>query len=300
MKLSINQVENFYENHPNNTTKNFKKNHQGPVLRILNSCLEGKGDADVVTCMKDPDAVAKKIMDKYDNPNTQKFYFQALLFLIDEYPHLKNQLNRERYFNFWQGSKIVKQEHDEGKPKIDGVDYEDIKEKVSKKFGEDSPEALFIDFYEEVPLRLDYHDIRIDMPEASKNLNMSTGVLTLKDYNKTKDKYGDKDITLSSGLLNKIKKQLGEKTYLFYFSKTTQGQKIGKILKEAGVENGTMNTLRHSVHSKPMSTEDRVEMARRSGHAPTTSLSYRRPIPNAMLTDDEIGDMIRDYQSRKM
>lgn len=301
MKLTIGQVKTFYENHPNNTTNNFKKNHQGPVLRILDRCLEGSGNGDVVACMKKPDEVAKKIMDKYDNPNTQKFYFQALLFLIDEYPQLKAQLNRERYFNFWQGSKIVKQEHDEGKPKIDGIDYNEIKEKVYKKFGEDSSEALFIDFYEEVPLRLDYHDIRVDMPDEAKNLNTETGVLTLKKYNKTKEKYGDKTITLSTELLNKIKKQLGDKTYVFYFSKTTQGQKIGKILKEAGIENATMNTLRHSVHTKEMSTEERVEMARRSGHAPATSLAYRRPVPvpSPDLTDEEIGELIRDYQIRK-
>ena len=272
MKISLAKVQKFFDNHPNNQTKNFKQNHEKPIIRILQLCL-GIED-DVIKCLKDPEAVAKKILDKYTNTNTVKFYFQALLFLIDNYPGLDAKIGRGQYYDYWLGSKVMKAEEDLAKPPIDNIDYDDIKEKVNDQFGLESEESLFIDFYEQAPLRLDFHDIYVNDKTKSNNLDLKTKKLTMKVYNKTSDKYGDKIIPLTQGLIDKVGrfKTSGK---LFSFSRTTQGAKIKRILQESGID-GSMNTLRHSVHSKDMTPAERVELARRSGHAPETSVMYKR------------------------
>ena len=275
MPLTIEKVKNFYDNHPNNTTPNFLKNHQAPVLRILALCLDETGD--VLECLKDPEGVVQTIMNKYSNPNTIKYYLQSLLFLVDEYPGLAKRVPRDKYYDYWLGSKVYKKEEDETTLKPPNIEYQDIQEKVNETFGENSIESLFIDFYEEAPLRLDFHDIRINDENASNNLDLETRILKMDEYNKTQKKYGTKKIKLSKSLVEKIKNIRGTSGKVFPFSKTTQGAKIKKMLEEAGFKGATMNTLRHSVQSKDMSPLERVEIARRAGNAPTTSVDYKRP-----------------------
>lgn len=286
MKISIQQAKEFFENHPQNTTPNFKKNHQAPVLRLLNDCLEVQDD--IVDCLSDAREVIDKIKNKYKNHNTIKYYLQALLFFVDSFPNLRDFVNRDEIFKAWQASKLTMIEGEEERKKnIANIEYDDIKEKVYEKFGSNSQEALFIDFYEEVPLRLDFYDIKLfrntkDLPEDDvppKYLNLETGRLFMKDYTKTKNKYGDKEVYLSKELMEKIKYNLKNKPreYLFKFKNKDPSAAIKTLLRQAGIINASMNTLRHSVHTKTMTPEERIEMARRSGHAPETSLDYRRP-----------------------
>ena len=54
--ISVEEVENFFENHPNNTSPNFIKNHASPVLRLLHDCLDVKND--IVTCLKPVDKLS--------------------------------------------------------------------------------------------------------------------------------------------------------------------------------------------------------------------------------------------------
>ncbi len=274
MKLSVEQVEDFYQKHPNNSTKNFLKNHMKPVLRLLSLCLDETDD--VVECLQNPKEVAQKVMDTYENPNSAKFYFQALLFLIDNYPGLAKHVNREKYKTYWEGSKIVKAEHDQRTPKPDNIDYSVIAAAVEEEYGKDSEEALFINLYYEMPMRLDYHDLYVDDPDKANYIDTTKKKIIVNEYNKTSKKYGPKKYSLSAKLIKQIMNQKKEKQKLFsFFTKSTQGKKIKEMLKNAGID-GTMNTLRHSRHSVEMSPDERVELAGRSGHAPTTSVSYIR------------------------
>ena len=286
MKISIDQAKEFFEQHPQNTTANFKKNHQNPVLRILRVCLEEEDD-DIVECLSDAPAVIKKITDTYDNHNTIKFYLQALLFFVDQYPKLADHVDRKAFFDAWNKSKVVMiDKEEERKKSIPNIEYEEIEKKVYKKYGVNSQEALFIDFYQESPVRLDFYDIHIfnktkdlpkDMPD--KYVNLETRRLLFKNYTKTKNKYGDKEIYLSEDLVDKIKTNLknNPRDRLFKFKNKDPSAAIKTLLSGAGIKNASLNTLRHSVHSQELSPEERIETARRSGHAPETSLSYRRP-----------------------
>jgi glycerophosphoryl diester phosphodiesterase len=290
MKISVEQAKDFFDKHPNNTTKNFLKNHQAPLLRTLNLCLEEKDD--VSACLSDTEAVIKKITDAYQNPNSRKYYLQSVLFFVDGYPGLANHVDRKKYFDAWSASKVVTYETEQEKPKKENIDYEEIEQKVQKKYGVNSQEALFIDFYKEVPVRLDFYDIHVynktkDLPEdlPDKYLNLETRRMFFKKYNKTNNKYGDKEIYLSQDLVDKIKYNLkhNPRDNLFRFKNKDPGSAIKTLLNKAGIKNATMNTLRHSVHSQKLTAEERVELARRSGHSVETSVSYKRPSPEPTI-----------------
>jgi len=280
--ISVEDVEQFYESHPNNTTPNFWKNHAAPVLRLLHDCLNVKND--VATCLKPVDKVVKQVKLKYKNPNTIKFYLQALLFLVDEYPELKEKVNRQKYYDAWQASKVVKAEFDaEEKPKKTGPTIENIQQKVDEKFGEDSMESLYVSVYRKTPVRLDYQDIKIfgtmaQVPDdQEKYLVLQSKKIVMHNYNKTANKYGTKEIKLDTELMNKIKASLKKtpRDQLFVFSNSNPTKAISNILRKAGIEKGSLNTLRHAVASQEMTAEDRVKLARIAGHAPTTSVDYK-------------------------
>lgn len=280
--ISVEQVEAFFENHPNNDDKNFLKNHAAPVLRLLHDCLDVKND--IITCIRPVDKVVQKVKQKYQNPNTIKYYLQSLLFLVDEYPGLKDKVNRQKYYDAWEASKVVKIEFDaEEKPKKTGPSIESIQDAVDKKFGADSIESLYIAIYRQAPVRLDYQDIKVfgslnQVPEdTEKYLVLQSKKLIMHHYNKTDKKYGTKEIKLSPELMNKIKASLKKqpRDQLFVFSNSNPTKAISNILRKAGIAGGSLNTLRHAVMSEEMTPEDRVKLARVAGHAPTTSVDYK-------------------------
>jgi len=279
MKLSVEQVQEFYKNHPQNETANFLKNHSAPVLRLFSDCLEVKGN-DVIKCLKKSKDVLEKVKTKYTNPNTVKFYLQSLLWLIDQYPGLAKAVPRDKYFDAWQASKVLMIEHtNTQKAEQPYVPYSDIQEKVDTKYGPESMESLFISFYKEVPARLDFYNIMIGGNNtADKYLVPDRATLVMRKYNKTSDKHGTKEIKLSKELMDKINASLksNPRLELIVFSNRNASKAIVNLLKGAGIK-GSLNTLRHSIMSDPKTTpEERVELAKKAGHSITTNMDYIR------------------------
>lgn len=301
-------LKTFYEKHPQNTTANFLKNHYAPVRRLLKDCLEVEED-DFAMCLKPVDSVIKKVKATYKNPNTLKFYLQALLFLIDEYPGLAEKVNRQKYYDAWEASKVVKAEFDEQKPVKGQVSIDEIQEKVDEEFGDSSIESLYISVYREAPVRLDYQDIKVygtmkQVPkDEPKYLVLQSKKLVMNEYNKTSKKYGTKEVKLSDEVMEKVKQSLKKnpRDQLFVFSNSNPTKAISNILRKAGIEKGSLNTLRHAVSSEDRTPEERVKLARVAGHAPDTSVSYKRPpkgmtkmnVPDELV--DVIEEMIEEY-----
>jgi len=280
MPITTAQVEDFYSGHEKGGDKIWWKNHVAPILRLLNECLEVKDD--LVSCLKPVDEVVELVKAKYENPNTIKYYLQALLFLVDTYPGLKDKVPRDKYHTAWLDSKVVKIDFDEKKEPTKNTDINTIQETIDKFYGEDSVESVFVKFYREVPLRLDFNDIFVygtlkKVPEdVDKFLVLQNKKVYLKKYTKTAEKYGEKEIKLSDELVASIKKSLAKKPRekLFVFTNSNLSKAISGMLRKAGID-GTMNTLRHSVMSQE--DIDRPEMARRAGHSVETNMAYRRP-----------------------
>jgi hypothetical protein len=293
--MSLQEINNFYESHEKAEDKNWLKNHQAPIKRLFDECLD-IGD-DIVHCLKSPKKVIKQIKDKYENPNTVKFYLQALLFLIDNYPGLADKVKRDQYYDAWQASKVVKAEQDSEGPKIPDVGLDVIDKAIVEKYGVDSMENLFIKWFMEVPTRLDFFDVKIDDKSADKYLNTEKGEVVMKKYNKTDDFYGKKNIKLSPELMVLIRKSLEKlpRENLLVFANGNPSKAVVNILKGAGLK-GSMNTIRHAVASVQMSPEERVKLAKKMGHSAETSVKYKRPKPGFTRVDvpDHLVEVVQD------
>ena len=295
MPITQADIDNFYASHEKSGDKNWMKNHHAPVSRLLKECLDLNDD--LVHCLKSPKKVIKQIKDKYENPNTVKFYLQALLFLIDNYPELADKVKREEYYDAWQASKVVKAEQDAEGPKISNIDIEEIDSAILKKFGKSSMEYLFIKWFREVPVRLDFFDVKIDDKSADKYLNTEKGEVVMTKYNKTDTHYGKKNIKLSDELMTMINASLEKlpRTDLFVFANGNPSKAVTNILKGAGLK-GSMNTIRHAVASVEMTPEDRVKLSKKMGHSPTTSVAYKRPKKGFTRVDvpDHLVEIVQD------
>ena len=279
MKLTVEQVQEFYNNHPQQADSvNFDKNHSKPILRLIKDCLDIQGN-DVAACLKKAEETIQKVKNKYTNKNTIRYYLQALLFLVDGYPGLAKAVPRAAYFKAWSASKLdtiglAKEQ----KETIKAIPYDEIEKMVDAKYGADSMESLFIAFYKEVPLRLDFQDIMIGIPEADKNLDIKKKTVTMKTYNKTAEKYGEKVYNLSKELMKKIKAslKLNPRLQLINFANKNASKAISNLMVGAGIPGGSAMTLRHSLASANMTNEERVDLADKMAHSPATNLQYAR------------------------
>jgi hypothetical protein len=144
-------------------------------------------------------------------------------------------------------------------------------------------ESLYVSVYRKTPVRLDYQDIKVygtmaQVPDdQEKFLVLQSKKIVMHHYNKTDKKYGTKEIKLDTELMDKIKASLKKqpRDQLFVFSNSNPTKANSNILRKAGIDKGSMNTLRHAVMSQEMTPEDRVKLSRIAGHSPTTSVEYK-------------------------
>jgi hypothetical protein len=280
--LTLIDVRDFYDTHEKNTSKVWFNNYFNPVKRLFTDCLAVKSD--IIVCLKRYDDVIQQINEKYQTAETVKYYLRALLFLIEGYPGLKDTVKKDKYVIAYDVAKMQAMNDLAEKPVKANVPYNLIKEKVVARYGEYSREMLLVDFYEQVPVRLDLDDIyvyanssMVATPAPGKYLNLKSKILTMVIYNKTNDKYGDKVIRLSDELILKIRKYLKPEQDVLFIFPMSQGKFIANMLRAAGIDGATMGTLRHSIASKEMTAAERIETARVSGHSAQESLQYRRP-----------------------
>ena len=282
MKVTQAQAEGFFANHEKADVKTFLQNYQAPVLRILADCLD-KND-DVVKCLNQPSKVIASINNNknFKSINTKKLYLQALLWFVDHYPGMKDNVPREDYFNAWNTSKVeaseTMKEYDVPSPGV-------IQQAVDKKYGKDSIESLYISFYREVPMRLDYKDIKVysnekGIPEDQKKFVLYTGnKFVAKEYNKTSKKHGMAEYNLSPELIQKIKNSLKKqpRDQLFIFSNQEPSKAISNLLKGAGL-NMSLNGLRHSVSMSAKTPEEKAQLAQKMKHSVNTAQKYRQQV----------------------
>jgi hypothetical protein len=267
--MDMNTIKTFYENHPNNDGKLFMKNTFEPMKRLLDLGLskpDFKGTQD---------EFIKLIEDnpKWASDATKSFYLRAVLWFLVHYLKAKNIKKVDKALSASTISKI------ENKPEIANIPIEDIQAGIQEYYGAGSMEDIFIQTFQAVPSRLDYYDIKIDDPEASKNYSTKTGTLIMKDYNKTAKNHGAKKVKLSPELQALINASLAEnpREDLIIFGNADLSKAIRLILRKSGFPGTSLNTLRHSVASKPkMTPMERVELAKLMAHRPTKNLEYKR------------------------
>lgn len=305
MKITKSQAENFFENHPKAEVKTFSQNYERPMMRILNECLDENDD--VVHCLKDHTKVIKSIIDSYTNVNTRKVYLQAIIWFIDNYEGIKEHVPRNEYLYAWEESKLAVIDNPKEYSAVPTP--EQVQEAVDKSYGKDSIESLYIAFYREVPMRLDYKDIKVfgsnnQVTQGQKKYVVyQSKKFVAEEYNKTSKKYGEAEYKLSPELIQKIKDSLKKqpREQLFVFANANPSKAISGLLRGAGL-NMTLNTLRHSVSNVAQTPQDKVQLARKMKHSIYTARKYREQIKGDTISIEipraremEIKELILDY-----
>jgi len=284
MSITLVKLETFYEEHEKATLKTFKNNYYNPIERLVRDCLELSETDDVVPCLKDHADVIGKVKETYSNLNTIKFYLQAIVWLVTNHPNLSRKIGKratEAYVKAWEVSKSEQMLEQASTPKPTYPKYETIQKTIDEHYGKRSLESMFVMLYGETSKRLDYGEIQVVasknlIPDTGNYLVIQGGNMVFREYNKTSERYGETKIKLSSGLMTKVRKHLKDNPRDLLFTFTNQSVWISKMLKEAGFQDGNMTWLRHSVASQPMTAEQRVEVAKRSGHSLQTSINTYR------------------------
>lgn len=302
MVLTQEKVIEWYGEKSEGKPKTFMSNYANPVFRILGECLGEKDD--VIKCLKKPQDVFEKIYLKSENVNTRKVYLQAFLWLIDNHPTIKDKVKREVYFQEWNKSKLITVEA--GPKEYDMIPSAEIQNKVDTKYGKGSMESLFINFFREVPMRLDYQDIKFE--PADKWIDMKKGEVTFVTWSKTSKNKDPKTIKLSKELMKMINESLARnpREQLIEFSNANASKAVSNLLKGAGLEGMTMNHLRHILANEDVDTiEKKVEKANVMGHSPATGYKYRKQIKSDKTTfevpnehAEAIEKIIQDFLSK--
>ena len=92
--------------------------------------------------------------------------------------------------------------------------------------------------YDEVALRKDFDDVRLvfDDPDESvqRYINVKTGVLVIKDFNKTSKRYAEVRHMLSAKMLEKVRQVATEREYLLTLRTETLFKKMKHIVPKMG------------------------------------------------------------------
>ena len=252
----------------------------------IHKVLEALGGLDdVVHCCNT--RVAEYIYETYDNVGTRQAVFLSFLKAIDTYPDLQDAINpfvRHRIYEGYEASKLAARERAIQTQLTEKVErFDSIVAKIEKHFAPLSDEVLLINMYDEIALRKDFDDIKLVSQDPDETemrwINVRTGELVIKDFNKTNKRYGEVRHTLSAKMLQKIKQVYLEREWLLTLKSETLFKKMKSVVPKIGSQ-----LLRKSKVStetegaKLLDAEVRHGLWNQMKHSPETQLTYRREI----------------------
>ena len=143
---TLTEIEQFYENHPNNIKgSSFIKNYLMPMRRLLNLALETKNFKGTMVGWIE----LIETNPEFRTANTRQFYLRTLLFFMGEY---RKKKDLQLIINSLEKYKVEAKMSPNTVPYIP---YSDIEAAVLKKFGAISMEYLFIKLFYQQPARLE-------------------------------------------------------------------------------------------------------------------------------------------------
>ena len=278
-KITQATLDAFWETDGESKGSHYETNYVNPVKRIL-------GDTkDIKKTLMDFENVKKSIYERpgATNKNTHKFYLQALLYLIDRVPIVSKEV-REKYHDEWLRLK-TELTLEGSKKEYDEIDLNELQAKLDDHYGETSQEAIFLQFFRAVPLRLDFMGIRVfetkpkETPDTQKYLVLDEKKVYMISYNKTSKKFGSQDNTydLTEGLIKSIKASLDKdpRNELFMFSNSNPTKAVKNIFSKIG-HDINMNALRHNIANevKDGTPEEKIELAKKMKHGVMAGEKY--------------------------
>ena len=240
---------------------------------------------DVAECI-DMELV-KYINAGYINVGTRQAVFLSFLKAIDTLPALEIDVEprvRDAILEGYEQSKTAARERaiqTQLTEKVERMD--DIVAKIEKHFEPLSDEVLLVNMYDEVALRKDFDDIVLvfDDPGESvqRYINVKTGVLVIKDFNKTSKRYAEVRHTLSPKMLEKVRQVATEREYLLTLRTETLFKKMKHIVPKMGSQLLRKSKISTATEgAKILDAKLRHDLWNSMKHSPTTQLTYRREI----------------------
>ena len=260
------------------------KNYTNTIFRILN---ELDGFEDIADCCNT--RVVDHINETYDHPGTRQGVFIAFLRAINTYPDFKAVVNPAVLTSITEGFELSKTQAKElsiQRQLTETVERMDsIIAKIEAHFEPLSDEVILVNMYDEVALRKDFDAVVLIVgdpdPSVPRWINLATGELVIKDYNKTAKKYDAVRHTLSPKMLGMVREVSATRNYLLTLKSETLFKKMKAVVP--GIGSQLLRKSKVSTETegdKILDPKIRHDLWNQMKHSPETQLSYRRIIQN--------------------
>lgn len=232
------------------------------------------------------------IMKRGGAASTIKGAAQVFLKLIKEYPGMLDAVGEKVYKVYEKFFQEANSEMTTGyiqkfidQDEEDSIEsFSEIKRKVYEAFPADSDQRLYIDIYEQSPVRDDHGQLEIvesvkEAKDTEKNYYVISNHTIVINAHKSQTKYG----TLKFKLPKKVWSQIDTaRPYVFNRGKLLSSW-VHEILKEIGID-GAINTLRHAYLSEQLDGQAirdpkiRKELFTKMAHSQSAQLGYIRKL----------------------
>ena len=262
--------------------KSTATNYTNTIFKVLND-LDGLDD--IATCLNTK--VVDHINQTYYHPGTRQSVFLAFLRAINTYPPLKAVVTPAVVTSITEGFELSKTQAKERSiqtqltEKVERMDS--IIAKIEAHFSPTSEEVLLVNMYDEVALRRDFDDILLIVgdpdPSVRRWINIATGELVIKDFNKTSKKYDAVRHTLSPKRLEMVREASAHRDYLLTLKTETLFKRMRTVVPHMGSQMLRKSKVSTETEgSKVLDPKIRHELWNQMKHSPATQLTYRRGI----------------------
>jgi hypothetical protein len=299
LSIPINQEDAIEKINALDATSGTKTKYINDLKTLLNIT----GCDDLRQCLKQ----SKKIISEIENAkqkrdptlsygiNTKKSLYQTILFLITNLKIDLKESTIERYKSKFEEYKILSRDKTaENKVSNDDsvMDYKEYVKKILQKFGVKSKQYLVARLYDELTCRDNYGNLEIieNLKEVKPNKNYIVVprkriTLVLQEF-KTDTAYPAVYHKVSDSLDTLIRSYLSENGLSYgdtLLGKSLLSSFVGEMNRAIGIENGSINYIRHSkitteLSSSKLSPAERIALAKKSQHSVITQLSYVRKL----------------------
>ena len=286
------------------TKKNYKQWYATLMYKKMDL---GPKDAisTLVKILREPSDLIKKMKSWFPNPHSYKVHMMSLLKLVSDnesiYPKISNK-TFQQYKKEFRDATLSEQAYQAQKTvdkKEAVLPFDEVYNMVKRSFPKFSNARLLIELYKEVPSRDDFGNVIIirslkDAVEPNQNYLLDNNkqqrpLLLLNDF-KTDDKYDTIKVFLRptiKSIIRGMDKKPGDYLIAKPNGNPYSGGKlsgyIGSILKKAGIKtNGKsvlylrQSKLNELLDNKNITMKERIEIAKKAGHNPMTTLNYKR------------------------
>jgi len=299
LSIPINQADAIEKINALDATSGTKTKYINDLKTLLNitKC------EDIRQCLKQ----SKKIISEIENAtqkrdptlsygiNTKKSLYQTILFLITNLKIDLKESTIERYKSKFEEYKILSRDKTaENKVSNDDsvMDYKEYVKKILQKFGVKSKQYLVARLYDELTCRDNYGNLEIieNLKDVKPNKNYIVVprkriTIVLQEF-KTDTAYPAVYHKVSDSLDTLIRSYLSENGLSYgdtLLGKSLLSSFVGEMNRAIGIENGSINYIRHSkitteLSSSKLSPAERLALAKKSQHSVITQLSYVRKL----------------------